>query len=110
MNFIPAVVESPDGHVKQVWFGSVSLPTRRTFGVRPEHLSIAPGAEADFHGRVEIVEELGAESLVYLQTEFSADPVTIRISPEQYVQLGDEMPVRVERERFHLFGATGVVL
>ena len=97
----------------------MSLPTRRTleappgpvtFGVRPEHPSIAPGAEADFHGRVEIVEELGAESLVYLQTEFSADPVTIRISPEQYVQLGDEMPVRVERERFHLFGATGVVL
>ena len=48
-----------------------------------------------------------AESLIYLLTEISADPVTIRVSPEQRVQPGDEMPVRVERGRFHLFGATG---
>ena len=44
-----------------------------------------------------------AESLIYLQTEISTDPVTIRVSPEQRVQPGDEMPVRVERDRFHLF-------
>ena len=39
-----------------------------------------------------------AESLIYLQTEISADPVAIRVSPEQRVQPGDEMPVRVERD------------
>ena len=119
MNFVPAVIESRDDHGQQVRFGSVSLPLPNgreaepgpvTFGVRPEHLSVASAAEADFRGRVEIVEKLGAESLVYLQTDFSADPVTIRISPERHVLPGDEMPVRVERERFHLFGATGVVL
>ena len=119
MNFISAVIESPDGRESRVRFGPVSLPIGRgrdaalgpvTFGVRPEHLGIASAAEADFRGRVEIVERLGAESLVHLQTDFSADPVTIRISPERQVRPGDDLPIRVERERFHLFGATGAVL
>ena len=119
MNFIEAVVAAPEGHEAQVRFGSVTLalPDGRktasgpvTFGIRPEHLTVAPEAEADFCGRVEIVEKLGAESLVYLHTEFSGDPVTIRIASERQVCPGDELPVRVERERFHLFGATGAVL
>ena len=100
-------------------FGSVSLPAGRvrdaapgpiTLGVRPEHLYIASAAEADFHGRVEIVEKLGAESLAYLQTEFSAEPVTIRIAEQPVVQPGDEVPIRVARERIHLFAETGAIL
>ena len=119
MNFIPAIVESSEGAGRRVRFGSVSLKIERaptvptgpvTFGVRPEHLSVASGAEADFRGRVEIVEKLGAESLVHLQTDISADPVTIRILPERQVRRGDDLPVRVQRERFHLFGATRDVL
>ena len=119
MNFIPAVIESRDESGRQVRFGPVSLaladgreaaPGPVTFGVRPEHLMVASVADADFRGRVEIVEKLGAESLVYLQTGFSADPVTIRISPERQIRSGDDLPIRVERERFHLFGATGAVL
>ena len=141
MNFVPAVVESPDGSGKQVRFGSVSLPLPDgweavpeplpdgreavpeplpvgreavpgpvTFGVRPEHLTLAPAGEGDFSARVEIVEKLGAESLIYVQTEFSTDSVTMRVSPEQRVRAGDVVSVRVERGRFHLFGATGTVL
>ena len=119
MNFVPAAIESTDGGEPRVRFGPVSLPVGHlrdaapgpvTFGVRPEHLAVVSAAEADFLGRVEIVEKLGAESLVHLQADFSAEPVTIRISGGQGVHPGDELPVRVERERFHLFGDTGVVL
>ena len=119
MNFIPAAIEATGGREPLVRFGPVSLPAGRlhdvapgpvTLGVRPEHLSIASAAEADFRGRVEIVEKLGAESLAYLQTEFSAEPVTIRISAQPDVQPGDEVSVRVGRERFHLFGETGAIL
>ena len=94
----------PTGHVRDEALGSV------TFGVRPEHLTVASEAEADFRGPVEIVEKLGAESLVCLQTEFSADPVSIRVSPERQVGPGDKLSIRVERERFHLFEASGTVL
>ena len=119
MNFIPAVVEPADGGGGQVRFGPVSLPVEGgreaapgavTFGVRPEHLRVTAGAEADFRGRVEIVEKLGAESLVHLRTDFSADPITVRIASEPSVRPGDELPVRIERGRFHLFGAAGAAL
>ena len=120
MNFIPAMIETAEGREPRVRFGPVSLPAGRageeapgslTFGVRPEHLAVVPAADADFRGRVEIVEKLGAESLAYLQTDFSADPLTIRLSPgSHHVRAGDELPVRVERERFHLFAVTGGAL
>ena len=119
MNFIAAVIEAAEGGEPQLRFGSVSLPAGRlhdvapgpvTLGVRPEHLYIASAAEADFHGRVEIVEKLGAESLAYLQTDFSAEPVTIKLTEQPTVQPGDEVPIRVGRERVHLFAETGAVL
>ena len=119
MNFIPAAIEAGEGGEPQVRFGPVSLPAGHkhdvapgpvTLGVRPEHLTIASEAEADFRGRVEIVEKLGAESLAYLQTEFSAEPVTIKLAEHPAVRPGDELPVRIGRERFHLFAETGAVL
>ena len=119
MNFVSAAIEAVEGGESQVRFGTVSLPAGRrhdvapgpvTLGVRPEHLYIASEAEADFRGRVEIVEKLGSESLAYLQTEFSAEPVTIKIPEQPVVHPGDEVPVRIGRERFHLFAETGTVL
>ena len=119
MNFISAQVEAGEGGEPQVRFGPVSLPAGQqhgaapgpvTLGVRPEHLSIAPAAEADFRGRVEIVEKLGSESLAYLQTEFSAEPVTIKIPEQPVVHPGDEVPVRITRDRYHLFAETGAAL
>ena len=119
MNFIPAEIDAGESGEPQVRFGPVSLPAGRqhdvapgpvTLGVRPEHLYIAPAAEADFRGRVEIVEKLGAESLAYLQTDFSVEPITIKLSEEALVRPGDEVPVRIGRERFHLFGESGAVL
>ena len=119
MNFIFAELDSGDERGRRVRFGTACLSTDGareappgpvTFGVRPEHLTVAAEGEGDFDGRVEIIEELGVESLVYLQTEFSAEPVTMRVSPERRVRSGDVVPVRVERDRFHLFGESGVAL
>ena len=120
MNFISAAIEATEGREPRVRFGPVSLPAGRLYDaprrgrlrwvfVRSTCTS-PPRPTRIFAGRVEIVEKLGAESLAYLQTEFSAEPVTIRISEQPVVQPGDEVPVRVGRERFHLFAETGAVL
>ena len=117
MNFIPAEIAAGQSGKANVRFGPVSLPIGReaaegevTLGVRPEHLSVAAEAQHDFTGRVEIVEKLGAESLIYLQTEFSNAPITMRIPPELNVHAGDAVPVRVGRTRLHLFDAEGKVI
>ena len=114
MNFIPAEMEAVEGRQARVRFGPVSLPLEReaspgrvTFGVRPEHLSVVAESEQDFKGRVEIVEKLGAESLVYMQSDFSNAPITMRVPPELNVHAGEEIPVRVDRRRIHLFDAEG---
>ena len=119
MNFIPAVVEPSPGAGRRVRFGPVSLNIERaravptgpvTFGIRPEHLSVVGEPNGDFRGRVEIVERLGVESLVHLQTDFSSEPVTLRITQNRHPRTGDEIAVRVDRERIHIFGPTGAVL
>ena len=72
MNFIDAAIEATEGREPQVRFGSASLPAGRLRDMwRRGRLRWAfgrststsrPAAEADFRGRVEIVEKLGAVS------------------------------------------------
>ena len=116
MNFVPAEIESREG-AATVQVGGKSVPFEHrdsvpqagpaTLGIRPEHLSVANGREPDFEAKIEIVEKLGAESLIYLQTDFSAEPVTMRISPDHQIRPGDSVPVHIERSKMHLFDPQG---
>ncbi len=119
MNFVPAEIDRSDGAaVLRVGDASLSLDGRdaavaagpATLGIRPEHLVMAGDGEPDFDARIEIVEKLGAESLIYLQTGFTADPVTMRVSPEYQVRPGDRVPVHIDRSKMHLFDPQGAAL
>ncbi|WP_136660750.1 sn-glycerol-3-phosphate ABC transporter ATP-binding protein UgpC [Nitratireductor sp. XY-223] len=119
MNFVSADVTQENG-VPAVRFGSTTVTADRheikaapgpvTLGIRPEHLSMADNGAADFEAKIEIIEKLGAESLIYLQTEFSAEPVTMRVSPEYRLQPGDMAPVHIDRSKMHLFDPSGTVV
>ncbi|TGG90255.1 sn-glycerol-3-phosphate import ATP-binding protein UgpC [Natronospirillum operosum] len=76
-----------------------------TFGVRPEHLEACSEAEADFHLKVDIIEPLGADTLLYGHLPGS-DSLMIAEQPgkRRYTR-GDVVPLRVDRERLHLFDA-----
>ena len=78
-----------------------------TFGIRPEHVSISGSEEADLSARVEIVEELGAESMVYFQIDGSEEPLAMRTSDEVRHKPGDRVGLILDRERIHLFGPDG---
>ncbi|MDP3525048.1 MAG: sn-glycerol-3-phosphate ABC transporter ATP-binding protein UgpC [Hoeflea sp.] len=119
MNFIEARIDSSGG-APIARFGPASIPLTGTgnrfppgdvtLGVRPEHIVFAEGRTPDFEATVEIVEKLGAESLVYLQTGFSTDPVTMRVSPEHPVKPGDSLPLCLDRGRVHCFASDGAVI
>ncbi len=79
-------------------------------GIRPEHLVLAGPEDGDFPATVEIVEKLGAESLVYLQTAMSDTPLTMRVSPEHRPQVGDRIHARLNRDHLHMFDRSGGVL
>ena len=112
MNFIPAELgvseENTAVRMGEVAF-SLDRPPRKvedetvTLGIRPEHLTISTEADADFTAKVEIVEKLGAESLVYLQGDFAPEPITMRVAPTEYVRPGDQVPVSIDKNWVHIF-------
>ncbi len=116
MNFLTAMQDQPDGVGSlSVSGGTVAIgrsvntpPSERiTLGVRPEHVAIVSSEAADLIAKVEIVEELGAESLVYFQAAGSNQQVTMRTSSGVQPKPGDQVSLRFDRERIHLFGSDG---
>ena len=83
-------------------------------GLRPEHLSMRTSGEGIEAGRsfqfpVEVVEPLGAETLVF--TTVSGAEVVARCDPELHPQPGDELTAVVDTAHLHLIDpASGRVL
>ena len=72
MNFMPATVENggklslqAGGSVKRA-NGSLESGRAVTVGVRPEHMRPGDGGDAIVSGAVEMVEELGADTLLHV--------------------------------------------
>jgi multiple sugar transport system ATP-binding protein len=77
-------------------------------GIRPEHFRPDPGPGA-LAGIVQIVEPLGSDTLVHLETE--GGTVTARLPPDTRVAVGQRIEVGLDIAKAHLFDvATGRVL
>ncbi|MCP8937711.1 sn-glycerol-3-phosphate ABC transporter ATP-binding protein UgpC [Alsobacter sp. SYSU M60028] len=75
---------------------------RAVMGLRPEHVRPASGGEAaTAHGAVELVEPLGAETLVLLRVGDAA--LTGRFPPEAKLRPGDRVPLSLALEHAHVF-------
>ena len=119
MNFIPSQLANAGGKVV-VKAGTVTLAVEKKLakttsrevilGIRPEHLVPSSPKDKDFVARIEIVEELGAESLVYLQNDLTAEPITMRSDPSVRFRPGEEMPIKINRAKMHLFTKDGALL
>jgi sn-glycerol 3-phosphate transport system ATP-binding protein len=109
MNFLPARA-SGDGRV--VLEGSGSLPTTAhlaadtsvTIGLRPEHLSLTEALGATFSGTVEIVEALGADTLVHLNA--GGRQVIARVPHGLMPPIGATVHCTANPDRVYVFDAT----
>ncbi|WP_396033658.1 ABC transporter ATP-binding protein [Candidatus Cyanaurora vandensis] len=89
MNFFPCVPTVALGRTSLVGegfclslppqFQGVPLPPRLTIGIRPEHL-VLNGQDPVFQGRVEFVETLGRETLIFCATP--SGPLRVRLTSE----------------------------
>ncbi len=117
MNVLDARI-SPDGTQVELSSGD-GLPVKSaaawasravTLGIRPEHFQLAEparlterhdSAAVRFH--VDLVEELGADTLVHGHLGSTATPLTVRLPGISKVHAGEVLPLTVASEHLHLF-------
>ena len=80
-----------------------------TLGIRPDHLAIV-NEETGIKAKVNVVEQLGNESIVYGQLSLdediglkSKDQIIIKIPAGETYETGQIVNVKVDTERIHLF-------
>ena len=103
MNFIDASVESMSGKVVKLRALNIIDPIsyeaeeefhigeQLTLGIRPENLIINDKADCFWKSSVELVEKLGAESLVYLSRGES--PLIAQVNGQTDIKAGDKVSV-----------------
>ena len=77
-----------------------------TIGARPEDIELVAGSGA----RVQLVERLGAESLVHLAVPGVAAPVSLKLSvlsTDRSLSFGDQRSLHLPPQRLHRFDAQG---
>ena len=77
-----------------------------TLGIRPDHVRISP--EGALSGRVELVEELGENHLLYVDT--GQGRLTIREPGDARHEAGSTVSIDLAREFCHLFKRSGEAL
>jgi multiple sugar transport system ATP-binding protein len=118
MNFVPVtavsssangiLVDSPD-------FGQQTVPVHERgvkkgdklmLGIRPEDMEAGTKGDIVMHGLVELVERLGHETFVEVQTKSGAS-ATALISGTTMVEVGHDLALNFSAADCHLFDAAG---
>ena len=75
-------------------------------GVRPEHIILGTAGEGFVSGKIDVVEYLGADS--YLVVETPAGQVMVRVSGDTDVRVGQEVGLTAPAERMSFFAEDGL--
>jgi ABC-type sugar transport system ATPase subunit len=110
MNLLPATV-APQGRGVTVGDGtaialaSVAAPPGATvtLGVRPEHVAVVPEGQGDLTAAVDLVEQLGGETLLYASSP-GLPPLTVRETGQLMRGRGERVGLALDRAHLHLFG------
>jgi multiple sugar transport system ATP-binding protein len=82
------------------------VPGDCAVGLRPESIALKPQGQGQFDGRVELVEALGAETLIYVSTSGGAQ-LTARQNVRTALRPGDTVGVELDLSAAHLFDGQG---
>lgn len=119
MNFIPCEVVQTGADGVQVRLpngGTISAPVTPdgvqtgenvTLGVRPDHIQVR--AQGLLTGRIELVEELGENHLLYVDVGHG-NRLTVRIPGGAHMDIGSQVSLALSQESCHLFRQTGEAL
>ncbi len=72
-------------------------------GIRPEHITLAPGHPEAIEAPLELVEPMGSDLLAWVR--LGTVSLAMRLPAETPLSLGDRLPVMLPASRFNLFDA-----
>ncbi|MBN8996842.1 MAG: sn-glycerol-3-phosphate ABC transporter ATP-binding protein UgpC [Rhizobiales bacterium] len=78
-----------------------------TFGVRPEDLQVTTGSDAIFKGTIDIVEQLGEVTLLYVDCGNGGEPVVAKLDGIVNVKKGDTIALTASADKMYVFDAEG---
>jgi ABC-type sugar transport system ATPase subunit len=118
MNTVPCVIEAGGAaaRVKPETGRSVKVSAiipdsakgkAGTFGARPEDLTITTGDDAIFKGTVDIVEQLGEVTLLYVDCGKPEEPIVAKLDGIVPVRKGDKVGLVAPIDHLHVFDETG---
>ncbi len=84
------------------------LPGDGFLGVRPEGLRVRPGTGGVVTGRVDLIEALGADTLIYV--DVGGTSLVSRQNERTSLHLGDMVSVEIDPAVLHLFNREGRVV
>ncbi len=111
MNLLSARIGAEGGRIELPGGESLPLPDGVAFqggravtlGIRPEHLDMVAEDESVAHLKVDMVEFLGADTLVHGHFGGERTDLTVRLAGTKTMTSGDILPFTVAPERLHLF-------
>jgi len=74
-------------------------------GIRPEHLTINQNAEANWEGKVFVVEKLGSGTFLYIDKD--GEPLVVQTVGDSNIKVGDKVKVGFNSARCHIFNKAG---
>ena len=92
--------------LKTLAAAGIKLPVGGSVGLRPEYVLLVAPTVGDFKAKVELVEALGAETLVYVTTEWG-DQIVSRHTERTKLVAGDSVGVKIDMNTAHFFDAKG---
>ena len=98
-------VELPGGDNLPLPGGALASHAGRTvtLGIRPEHLEVARDREGVAELKVDLVEELGADTLIHGRFAAEGADLTVRLQGARNIRAGEVLPLLVAPEHLHLF-------
>ncbi len=74
-----------------------------TAGIRPEHFTICSENEAQIHLKTDLVEKLGADTLIHGFFKDNGNALTLRMNGIQHFDKDSLVPLQVVSEHIHVF-------
>ncbi len=88
---------------------AVKVPEDGYIGLRPEDVNLVSEGDGQFRAQVDLVEALGAETLIYVTTEQGAQ-IVARQTQRCHLAPGSKVGIKAELAAAHVFDAQGRVV